>query len=139
MDTGGNMKNVELASDGAAELVRGFLGAWRERDLDRLVGFFADAAVYHNVPVEPIRGVAGIRHAFARFLEMFERASLDIVNIASDSNLVLVERIDRFVMRDGRGIELPVTGVFEVADGKIVRFSDYFDLGDFQRQSGLSL
>ena len=28
---------------------------------------------------------------------------------------------------------------FEVRDGKIVRFSDYFDLADFERQSGFNL
>jgi limonene-1,2-epoxide hydrolase len=132
------MKNVD-AADAAASVVRDFLGAWQGRDLDYLTGFFAEDAVYHNVPVAPIKGTAGIRQIFAQFLEAFQEASLDIVSMASAQGLVLAERVDRFLMRDGRRIELPVTGVFELVDGKIVRFSDYFDMDDFRRQSGLSL
>ena len=32
-----------------------------------------------------------------------------------------------------------MTGVFVVENGKITRFSDYFDLADFERQSGFKL
>ena len=39
----------------------------------------------------------------------------------------------------GRRIELPVTGVFVLAGGKIARFSDYFDLASFEHQSGMKL
>jgi limonene-1,2-epoxide hydrolase len=133
------MNNADVESENAASLVREFLEAWRDRNIDQLIGFFAEDAVYHNVPVAPITGLSGIRQIFTQFLDVFEQASLDVVSIASAPGLVLAERIDRFVMRDGRRVELPVTGVFELAGGKIARFSDYFDLGAFQRQSGLSL
>ncbi len=52
---------------------------------------------------------------------------------------MIAERIDHFVMNDGRKIRLPVTGVFVVKEGRITRFSDYFDLADFERQSGMKL
>ncbi|TJY59538.1 nuclear transport factor 2 family protein [Sinimarinibacterium sp. CAU 1509] len=133
------MDRTNAEAKSSADLVRAFLGSWNCRDLDHLVSYFSEDAVYHNVPVAPIKGIAGIRKIFAQFLDVFAQASLDVVSIASSTDLVLVERVDRFVMHDGRRIELPVTGVFELAGGKIVRFSDYFDLGDFQRQSGLSL
>jgi limonene-1,2-epoxide hydrolase len=32
-----------------------------------------------------------------------------------------------------------VTGVFEVRDGKIVAFRDYFNLASFESESGLTL
>lgn len=125
--------------DASERLVRDFLGAWTGRDIDTLCGYFANDAVYHNVPVAPIKGIAGIRQIFVAFLEAFEAASLDVVTLAAAPGLVIAERIDRFVMRNGTRVVLPVTGVFEVRGGRITRFSDYFDLADFERQSGLKL
>ncbi|GAA2783077.1 nuclear transport factor 2 family protein [Mycolicibacterium pallens] len=102
----------------------GLLGSWEDRDLDVICEAFADDAVYHNVPVAPITGIAGIRAIFRAFLDAFAEAKLDIVTLAAEPGLVLVERSDYFTMNDGR---------------KIVRFSDYFDLADFERQSGFKL
>lgn len=121
------------------KLVRDFLGSWEDRDLDVICSAFADDAVYHNVPVAPIEGIAGIRAIFQAFLEAFAEAKLDIVTLAAEPGLVLAERVDYFTMNDGRKVVLPVNGVFEVRDGKITRFSDYFDLADFEKQSGFKL
>jgi limonene-1,2-epoxide hydrolase len=125
--------------ESSEKLVRDFLGSWQARSLDSICGGFADDAVYHNVPVEPIEGIAGIRATFGAFLDAFSDAKLDIVTLAAEPGRVLVERVDYFTMNDGRKVVLPVTGVFEVKNGKITRFSDYFDLADFERQSGMKL
>ena len=121
------------------KLVRDFLGAWEGRDLEVICSAFADDAVYHNVPVEPIQGIAGIRTIFQAFLDAFSEAKLDIVTLAAAPGLVLAERVDYFTMTDGRKVVLPVTGVFQIEDDEITRFSDYFDLADFERQSGFKL
>ncbi|AEV74681.1 limonene-1,2-epoxide hydrolase [Mycolicibacterium rhodesiae NBB3] len=121
------------------KLVRDFLGSWEGRDLDTICGAFADDAVYHNVPVKPIEGIAGIRAIFQAFLNAFSEAKLDIVTLAAEPGLVLAERVDYFTMNDGTSVVLPVTGVFVVENDKITRFSDYFDLADFERQSGFKL
>lgn len=130
------MTDTKEASE---KLVREFLGSWQGRNLDTICGAFADNAVYHNVPVKPIEGMAGIRAIFQAFLDAFTYAELKIITLAAEPGLVLAERIDYFTMNDGRKIVLPVTGVFVVKQGKITRFSDYFDLADFERQSGLKL
>ncbi len=130
------MTDTKEASE---KLVRDFLGAWPARSLEAICGGFADDAVYHNVPVEPIEGIADIRATFQGFLDAFSAAKLDVVTLAAEPGLVLVERIDYFTMNDGRSVVLPVTGVFEVKNGKITRFSDYFDLADFEEQSGIKL
>ena len=120
-------------------LVRDFLGAWPRRDLDELMSFFAADAVYHNVPVAPCVGAAAIRATFAGFLATMPGIVLDVVNLVASGPLVMAERIDRFVMPNGHRFDLPVTGVFEVRDGKIVAFRDYFNLASFESESGLSL
>jgi limonene-1,2-epoxide hydrolase len=121
------------------KVVRDFLESWQDRSLEAICGAFADDAVYHNVPVAPIEGIDGIRAIFQGFLDAFSDAKLDILALAAEPGLVLAERIDYFTMNDGRKVVLPVTGVFEVKNGKIARFSDYFDLADFERQSGMKL
>jgi limonene-1,2-epoxide hydrolase len=136
------MTRANDALDEAARckrLVLDFLAAWRKRDLEHLMSFFEERSVYHNVPVAPIQGLAGIRGIFTGFLEAFRFASLDVVTVAAEPGLVIAERIDRFEMRDGRALELPVTGVFVVERDKILRFSDYFDLATFEQRSGLKL
>lgn len=127
------------SKEASEKLVRDFLGSWQGRNLDTICGAFAENAVYHNVPVKPIEGMAGIRGIFTAFLDAFTYAELKIITLAAEPGLVLAERIDYFTMNDGRKIVLPVTGVFVVKNGKIARFSDYFDLADFERQSGLKL
>ncbi len=130
------MADTKQASE---KLVRDFLGSWEGRDLETICGAFADDAVYHNAPVEPIEGIAGIRAIFQAFLDAFAEAKLDVVTLAAEPGLVLAERVDYFTMNDGTKVVLPVTGVFVVRNGEITRFTDYFDLADFERQSGFKL
>ena len=56
----------------------------------------------------------------------------EIVRQATSGNLVMNERIDRFVM-NGKSVALPVSGVFEVTDGRISFWRDYFDNGMFMK------
>lgn len=133
------MSSKILDAAQAETMVRGFLSSWQGRDVDVIMSYLADDAVYHNVPVAPIVGAGAIRGIFAAFLETFTDAALDIVNIAAKPDLVLTERVDRFTLRDGRTVVVPVCGVFEISSGKIARFSDYFDLASFESASGLKL
>ena len=133
------MATVTDTKEASEQLVRAFLGSWTSRNINSICGYFADDAVYHNVPVAPTKGIDGIRQIFMAFLEAFETANLEIVTLAAEPGLVIAERIDHFLMRNGKRIALPVTGVFEVKNGRIARFSDYFDLADFERQSGMKL
>jgi limonene-1,2-epoxide hydrolase len=117
--------------------VRAFLAAWPRKKLDELMSYFTDDAVYHNVPVAPIKGKAEIRKVFEGFLGAFS-IELIVVNAAAAGNVVFTERIDRFDM-NGKQFDLPVNGVFELRGGKIASFRDYFDLASFEKPSGLKL
>ena len=127
-----------MAETGTPEqIVRDFLAAWPRKKIDELVDYFADDAVYHNVPVAPIRGKQAIREVFEGFLGAFS-IELVVVNAAANGDVVFTERIDRFDM-NGKQFDLPVNGVFELRGGKITSFRDYFDLASFEKPSGLKL
>ena len=52
---------------------------------------------------------------------------------AATDHLVLNERMDRFLWPHG-WVEMPCAGIFEVHDGKITLWRDYFDLATYRNQ-----
>jgi limonene-1,2-epoxide hydrolase len=116
-----------------SEIVQAFIAAWPEGDVDKLVSFFSEDAVYHNIPVEPVVGRADIRATLASFMDMVEQIRFETLHLVADGPLVMTERIDHFIGPD-RTISLPVMGVFEVRDGSITAWRDYFDMGQFTSQ-----
>lgn len=121
---------------GAVEekLVSEFCEAWSRRDIDELVGYFTPDAVYHNMPLQPAQGLEAIRAVMQLFVPTSERIEFAVLGIASSGSTVFTERVDRFVM-GGRTVELPVAGVFEVRDGRITAWRDYFDMQTWTRQA----
>ena len=117
----------------AHKIVLDMLAAWEKRDYDKIMSSFADDAVYHNIPVTPVTGHDGIRELLNMFAPTAEAAEFEILNLVSRGNLVFTERVDRFTM-NGRTVALPVAGVFEIRDGKIAAWRDYFDFATWQRQ-----
>ena len=115
------------------ETVRRFCAAWGTQDLDTIIAFFTDDAVYHNIPMEPVVGPAQIKATIEGFSGGVESIEFHLDAIAADGGTVLTERRDIFAFANGR-IDLPVMGTFEVRDGKIAAWRDYFDLGMFLRQ-----
>jgi len=57
----------------------------------------------------------------------------EIRNIVADGNIVMTERIDNFQVGDTR-ISVPCMGTFELRDGKIAAWRDYWDLKYFEAQ-----
>jgi len=116
------------------DLVRRFCETFAGRDTDALLEFFTEDAVYHNMPMQPVQGKAAIRPVLEMFLKPAEKVAFEILTIAEAGDVVLTERIDRFVI-GGKSVDLPLCGVFEVNDGKIAAWRDYFDMATWTRQT----
>ena len=110
------------------ELVTEFCKKWLTADPDELAGYFTEDAVYHNIPMEPVHGREAIREFIAGFTAGFDGIDFQVHRQISDGNVVMNERTDVMHRKDGGEIPLPVTGVFEVVDGRIAAWRDYFDL-----------
>lgn len=121
-------------SDSPETVVRDFCAAWRDLDVDRIASYFADDAVYHNIPIDPVTGRDAIRDFIAGFLTGVEALDFRIDHLAVSGDAVLTERVDTFRYPD-RTIALPVMGTFEVHDGRITAWRDYFDLNQFMAQN----
>jgi limonene-1,2-epoxide hydrolase len=122
----------------AERVVLDFLAAWPRGDIEELMAFFAPDAVYHNIPVPPVRGAAAIREAFLAFARLMDSIEIENLHVAASGDVVFTERIDRFRNKTVT-LDLPVAGVFEVRDGKIVAHRDYFDYQTWLGATGIPL
>ncbi|HWC38718.1 MAG TPA: limonene-1,2-epoxide hydrolase family protein [Acidimicrobiales bacterium] len=116
------------------EVVRRFCAAWSDGlGAGELAAFFTDDAVYHNIPLAPVTGRDDIATTIGSFTSGVEGIEFRVINIVADGPIVMTERVDVFKLPD-KSIELPVMGTFEVRDGKIVAWRDYFDMNQFTSQ-----
>jgi limonene-1,2-epoxide hydrolase len=118
----------------AEKVVSEFCNAWPRKNIEELLGFFTDDAVYHNIPMEPARGKAAIKAVINTFLPMAKSLHFKVLHTASAGNVVFNERVDVFDLGNGKTISLPVAGVFEVSGGKIAAWRDYFDMAMYTKQ-----
>lgn len=119
------------------ETVEAFIAHWNNSDMDAMYAMCADDVVWHNIPMEPIKGVAAMREAVDGFMGPVETCDWSITSIAANGQTVLTERVDAFELKNGGRAALPVMGTFEIdAEGKIAQWRDYFDMGQFQREFG---
>jgi limonene-1,2-epoxide hydrolase len=119
------------------EVVRTFCTAWSgNMGAAELAAFFAEDAVYHNIPLEPVTGRENIANTIASVLRPgppgIEGIDFRVINIAANGPVVMTERVDVFKL-PYKSFELPVMGTFEVSDGKINAWRDYFDMNQFSR------
>jgi limonene-1,2-epoxide hydrolase len=115
-------------------VVRAFCKAFERLDVEALLGYFHPDAVYHNIPLDPVVGIDGIRSLITMFTAGVESIEFRIRHLAVSGDVVLTERVDVFV-QPTHSIELPVMGTFEIRDGRIAAWRDYFDLNQYMQQA----
>lgn len=112
------------------DIIREFIGAWSNLDSDQLAAYFTEDGCYYNMPTQPVKGREAVAAFIKGFTANWTETQWDILNIAEAGNVVFCERLDRTKTEAG-DVDLPCTGVFEMQDGKIKEWRDYFDLGTF--------
>ena len=118
----------------STELVSAFCRAWSNRDVDEILAYFSEDAVYHNMPMPPMQDKPAIKTILQQIVSPTSWIEWETLNIAEAGNVVFTERVDRFEM-GGKKVELPVAGVFEIEGGKIKAWRDYFDMAAWTRQT----
>ncbi|HPU15848.1 MAG TPA: limonene-1,2-epoxide hydrolase family protein [Polymorphobacter sp.] len=113
-------------------IVRNFVAAWSRLDAEELLGYFTDDIVYHNMPMAPLSGMAMVRVGITTFLKDWTATRWELLNIMAAGNVVMTERVDH-IEAHGKAFGLPVCGIFELRDGKIAVWRDYFDMGTYAK------
>ena len=122
------------------EVVRRFCAGWsNDMGSDDLAAFFTDDAVYHNIPLTPVTGRENIAENIQSYIRPgppgIESIDFRVINIAANGPVVMTERVDTFTVSD-TSFELQVMGIFEITEGKINAWRDYFDANQFVSQMG---
>lgn len=114
-------------------LIRQFLEACVRADLDEFASYFCEDAIWWNSPWQPVKGRAAIRETLRIGAARMTALPWDINHIVADDDIVLTERVDHFLVGDIR-VSVPCMGIFELRDGKIAAWRDYWDLKAFEAQ-----
>ncbi|MFN9927039.1 MAG: limonene-1,2-epoxide hydrolase family protein [Phenylobacterium sp.] len=115
-----------------AAIIRDFIAAWSRLDAAELADYFTEDGVYHTRPARPVAGRTAVQAFITGFTKDWSATEWDVLNIVEAGDLVFAERLDRTRMGD-KSVDLPCCGVFEMKDGKIRVWRDYFDLGTYTR------
>ncbi|BBY96941.1 limonene-1,2-epoxide hydrolase family protein [Mycolicibacterium fallax] len=128
------MTELHDLSTGATNVavVDRFLAALRDTDLDTAASLIDDHIVYENVGFSRLRGSRRVLQVFAAMRRPALGFDVRVHRSAQDGPTVLNERTD--LLRVGP-VQLTfwVCGVFEVHDGRITLWRDYFDVLDMTK------
>lgn len=112
------------------KVVREFITSWSRLDAEELAGYFTEDGTYHNIPSSAVEGRDNIQQFISGFIRPWESTDWEIISLLADGDIVMVERLDKTVVA-GSQINLPCFGYFELEDGKIKMWRDYFDLATY--------
>jgi limonene-1,2-epoxide hydrolase len=116
-----------MTNKSSLEIVKSFSDAMEKMHFDEGLTYCAEDIEYINSPNTVSNGHAGVRAVLEPFFAPIEENEFILKRQLQDGNIVVLELLDRH--RVGQEwFELPVTGVYELQDGKIVYWREYFDL-----------
>jgi len=121
---------VQAQTESNEAIVRDFISAWQRLNPSELAGYFSEDGVYHNMPSAAVVGRDNIEQFIAGFISQWESTDWEVINLLADGDRVMVERLDKTVVA-GSPVNLPCFGYFELSDGKIKLWRDYFDLATY--------
>jgi len=112
------------------ETVRKLCERWAWLSEKEFAQLLAQDCIYYDVPFPRMRAV-GPQAAHAKLSQVQKDwdIGLEVVSIVGDADTVMAERVEHFTNKSNavEPFDLPVVGVFEIADGKIKAWRDYWD------------
>lgn len=116
------------------ETVNEFVKRLVAKDLDGACELVTADIEYDNVPMGKNYGPDGIKAVLGAMVDGVDTVEFVVHRQLTAGNVVANERTDRFEV-NGKWIDLPVAGFFEVNDdGLITLWRDYFDLPTLMNQ-----
>jgi len=120
-------RRTSMANAENERTVTDFCNAWSRLDPDELADYFTPDGIWHNMPSEPIQGREVLRERLKITRQRIKEIRIEILHQISSGNVVMNERID-YIVRESGKVAVPVMGIFELENGKIKAWREYFDL-----------
>jgi limonene-1,2-epoxide hydrolase len=131
----------------SSEIMEAFLEAYWKQDIEAVIALAHPDFLWLNMamPKSKIEGSEGLRRlmeaghgGFPEPIEVGEHVTGEVLE---DGGRIQAERVDRFKVR-GCWIEIPCNALWEVRDGKVKLWKDYYDVGAYIRgmaQAGIQI
>jgi limonene-1,2-epoxide hydrolase len=119
-----------MAITEAEQVVNSFVAAWERADPEELLTYFTEDAVWHPMPMKAAVGKVALRKAISEWLGAAAQLGIEIHLQVSEGKIVMHERTDRFSL-GGQELATPVAAVFEIENGLIAAWREYFDMSPF--------
>lgn len=132
----------------AGEIVRAYIAAVATKDMTNATPFLHEDVVFDNVPQKGAarltNGPAAVGKRLQSLLNVCEKVEWEILCQIEQNNTVFNERVDRFWFKAGMFpksdlLEWPVCTHWEIQDGKIILWRDYYELDLTEPQLGVDL
>lgn len=123
---------MSSAPSAPIDVVHAFMRALEIGDFAAGLGYLSANCEYTNpAPFGTVYGPEAARAVLEPMFAPVVENQLITKREAVNGAVVMIERLDRHRFPNG-WVELEMTGVFEVHDGKITVWRDYFDVATFQ-------
>jgi limonene-1,2-epoxide hydrolase len=116
-----------------SQTVIDFLHAWDDNDFDAAFALMSPGIVYKNTGYPDAVGHDAVRATLAALIDGTTPMTSVIHAIAENvQGVVMTERTDTLHLPSGP-VSFPVMGAFDVKDGLIAGWRDYFDASLFKK------
>lgn len=119
-----------MATSDLKPVIRAWVDAFNSADVEKLMSFYTEDAVNHQVANAPVEGKQAIREMFIREFAIAEMVCI-VENLFEDGEWAILE------WRDPQGLR--GCGFFHLVNGKIQFQRGYWDKLSFLRLNGLPL
>ena len=113
------------------------LEAWHALDRDGALNMFTEDGVFHSMMREPYKGRDVLRDFMGKLFGGMSELALEIRSEGVSGNTVILERFDSWVY-NGKPGSIPVVGVYDVEDGKIKEWREYYDYAALMGEMGIT-
>ncbi len=115
------------------QIIRDFIKTWSTLDVEKITSFFTEDGTYHNIPASAVTGRENVAEFIKAFAANWTSTDWEIITLIEEGDVVVAERVDKTDIEGDKHVDLPCLGIFEMKDGKIHVWRDYFDLGTYMK------
>jgi len=128
---------TQFTDNSNVQTVIKMLEKWHALDLDGAVNMFTEDGVFHSMMRDPVKGRDALKSFMGKLFGGMTELTLEIKTESVSGNTVILERFDSWVYK-GKPGSIPVVGVYDVENGKVKEWREYYDYDVLMKEMGLA-
>lgn len=131
--------SAQVHSSAEARLLSSYAAAWSSNNVERVAAYFTDDAIYEDVALGQVhKGKSAIKAFAQRTFSDLPGFSMKQQSLVLGNGSAAIEWVMSGTYRKtGKSFSVRGVSVMQLENGKIRRNSDYWNIAEFQRQTGV--